>query len=114
MFFPSNPRHHGHLAHQFTGCQILLPEKVSRPAIWSWLAALPKSVIRAKALVSTPDEPDIRRLFERVGEELMADPLEVPVSPRVPSSAILIGPDMDPQEILASARRILGSGCSMP
>lgn len=113
LLFPMNRKHHGHLAHQFTGCQILLPEKVSRPSIWSWLADLPLSVIRAKALASTPDEPDIRRLFERVGTELMGDPLEVPISPRVPSSAILIGPDIDPPEILYSARRILGPQCLM-
>lgn len=114
LLFPNNSKHHGHLAHQFTGCQILLPETVRRDDLWAWLASLPRNVIRAKALISTPDEPDIRRLFERVGIELMADPLKVPISPRVPSSAILIGPDLDPEEILASAKRILGSECHIP
>ncbi|MBG7607343.1 MAG: GTP-binding protein [Verrucomicrobia bacterium] len=114
FLFPKEKNHHTHLAHSFTGCQILLPDVLSRSVMWEWLAALPECVIRAKALVSTPDEPGIRRLFERVGNELMADPLEVPISPRVPSSAILIGPDLDPEEILASAHRILGETCTCP
>ncbi|MFD2255213.1 CobW family GTP-binding protein [Luteolibacter algae] len=112
--FELKAKRHGHLVHQFTGCQILLPEKVRRDDLWAWLAALPKNVIRAKALVSIQNEPDIRRLFERVGTELMADPLEVPISPRVPSSAILIGSDLHPQEIISSAKRILGAECHMP
>lgn len=113
VLFPK-PKKHTHLTHAFTGCQILIPEQVSRNTIWEWLAALPAGVIRAKALISTADEPGIRRLYERVGTELMADPLEVPISPRVPSSAILIGPDLKPSEILSSAKRILGETCIIP
>ncbi len=101
-------------AHQFTGCQILLPNRLKRSSVWSWLAALPPSVIRAKALVSDHNEPDIRRLFERVGLEIMADPLEVPISPSVPASAILIGPSLDPPAILKTTRRELGAECRIP
>lgn len=105
----------GHAStHQFTGCQILLPNCLSSTAIWSWLAALPASVIRAKALVATDDEPEIRRLFERVGLEIMGDPFEVPISPRVPASAILIGPDLDPAALLEITRRELGAECDLP
>ena len=100
-------------AHQFTGCQILLPNRLRRSSVWSWLAALPPSVIRAKALVTTEDEPGVRRLFERVGLEIMADPLEVSISPRVPASAILIGPSLDPDELLEITRRELGSQCAL-
>ncbi len=101
-------------AHQFTGCQILLPDRLQRIAVWSWLAALPHSVIRAKALVTAQDEPDTRRLFERVGLEIMGDPLEVPISPRVPASAILIGPSLDPAALLEITRRELGAECRIP
>ena len=101
-------------AHQFTGCQILLPDRLQRIAVWSWLAALPPSVIRAKALVTAHDEPDARRLFERVGLEIMGDPREVPISPRVPASAILIGPSLDPAALLEITRRELGSQCALP
>lgn len=105
----------GHrIAHEFTGCQILLPSKVGRDAMWRFLAALPAGVLRAKALVTVIREPGVRRLFERVGTELMGDPLEVPISDRVPSSAICIGPDLDPGILLESARREFGRACQLP
>lgn len=105
----------GHrIAHEFTGCQILLPPKVGRDAMWRFLAALPPGVLRAKALVTVHDEPGVRRLFERVGTELMGDPLPVPISDRVPSSAICIGPDLDPGILLANARREFGRACKLP
>jgi G3E family GTPase len=107
------PKYGQTIAHQFTGCQILLPDRLSRIAVWSWLAELPRSVIRAKALVTPEDEPGVRRLFERVGQETMGDPLEVPISPRVPPSAILIGPSLDPGALLEISRKHLGNHCSL-
>ncbi len=105
----------GHrIAHEFTGCQILLPSDVGRDAMWRFLAALPAGVLRAKALVTVLGEPGVRRLFERVGTELMGDPLEVPISDRVPSSAICIGPDLDPAALLGIARREFGRACQLP
>ena len=105
----------GHrIAHEFTGCQILLPSKVGRDAMWRFLAALPAGVLRAKALVTVIGEPGVRRLFERVGAELMGDPLQVPISDRVPSSAICIGPDLDPAALLETARREFGRACQLP
>lgn len=105
----------GHrIAHEFTGCQILLPSEVGRDAMWRFLAALPAGVLRAKALVTVIGEPGVRRLFERVGTELMGDPLEVPISDRVPSSAICIGPDLDPAALLGIARREFGRACQLP
>ncbi len=101
------------LAHEFTGCQIFLPTPVKREAMWAWLAALPPDVIRAKALVTVVGEPGVRRLFERVGLELMGDPLEVPISQKVPATGICIGPDLDPIEILALAIREFGAECSL-
>lgn len=105
----------GHrLAHEFTGCQILLPVRVRREAMWRFLAALPTGVLRAKALATVDDEPGVRRLFERVGTELMGDPLVVPLSDRVPSSVICIGPDLDPAMLLKIARREFGRACRFP
>jgi G3E family GTPase len=104
---PSPIRGH-HLAHEFTGCQVALPEKVSREAMWRFLAALPPSVLRAKALASVIGEEGKRRLFERVGMELIADPLEVNFSSKVGASAVLIGPDLNPAELEEIARQELG------
>lgn len=105
----------GHrIAHEFTGCQILLPSQVGRDAMWRFLAALPAGVLRAKALVTVRGEPGTRRLFERVGGELTGDPLPVPISDRVPSSAICIGPDLDPAALLEGARREFGGTCQLP
>lgn len=112
---PVLPDFAGHrIAHEFTGCQILLPSDVGRDAMWRFLAALPAGVLRAKALVTVIGEPGVRRLFERVGTELMGDPLEMPISDRVPSSAICIGPDLDPAALLGIARREFGRACQLP
>jgi len=107
----SQSRHH--LAHEFTGCQILLPEPLPTHHIIAWLAGLPDFVVRAKALALTTEIPDYRLLFERVGTEVSPEPFRVPIRDTVPSSAILIGPDLDPSELLDSARRILGPQCSL-
>jgi G3E family GTPase len=109
------PRLHDrhHLAHEFTGCQILLPDPLPAVRIFAWLASLPDSVIRAKALSRTTDQPDARYLFERVGTEICSDPLRVPIRDHVPSSAILIGADLEPEALLGNAREILGSSCSL-
>lgn len=102
-----------HLAHEFTGCQILLPEPLKATDLFAWLAALPDSVIRAKALVRTTEIPDYRMLFERVGTEISPEPFRVPIRDTVPSSAILIGPDLNPPELLETTRRILDPACSL-
>lgn len=103
------PHHHGHhLAHAFTGCQILLPPRVHQKTILGWLAALPDTVYRAKALVSLVDTPDVRHLFERVASDIMPHPLAVEISPRVPPSAILIGPKLDPAALLSLSQDHFG------
>ncbi|MEM0895893.1 MAG: GTP-binding protein [Verrucomicrobiota bacterium] len=106
---PTDPRHR--LAHEFTGCQILIPEPQRPQRLLSWLAELPRPVIRAKALTRTADEPDVRHLFERVGSEVCPVPIRVPISDRVPASVILIGADLDPDSLLQSARNQLGKTC---
>ena len=102
-----------HLAHQFTGCQILLADPLPAVRLIAWLASLPGEVIRAKALARTTNSTGERHLFERVGTEVCPNPLPVPIRDRVPSSAILIGPTLDPDALLASARHALGPDCSL-
>ncbi|MBB5350317.1 G3E family GTPase [Haloferula luteola] len=105
----------GHpLAHAFTGCQILLPREVDPDPLRAFLRHLPLGVLRAKALVTLRSEPDRRKLFERVAADITPEPLDVPFSDRVPSSAICIGPDLDPLELLSLARPILGPDCQLP
>ena len=104
-----DPRHR--LAHEFTGCQILLPEPLDALQLVAWLATLPDSVVRAKALVRTLDQPRFRQLFERVGGDVCPDPIRVPIADRVPTSAILIGADLHPKALLESARCRLGESC---
>jgi len=101
------------LAHEFTGCQILLPEPLPSANLRSWLLDLPESVIRAKALVRTVEHPDARYLFERVGRDLSPNPLRVAISERVPASAIMIGADLEPSVLLEAARRQLDENCKM-
>jgi len=111
---PAIPTHGHHLAHAFTGCQILLPPRVREMTMLAWLNALPDSVYRAKALVSLVDSPEVRHLFERVSMDVMPHPLEVPISPRVPPSAILIGPKLDSAELLEISRTHFGPMAKFP
>jgi G3E family GTPase len=109
------PHRNGHhLAHAFTGCQILLPPRVREKTILGWLAALPDSVYRAKALVSLIDSPEVRHLFERVAGDIMPNPLEVPITQRVPPSAILIGPRLDPAGLLELSHQHFGPLAKFP
>lgn len=90
---------HHHKTHEFTSCQILLPVEVPEDAIRDWLASLPSGVIRAKALVAIYEDPNSRYLFERVGSEVEKDAQKVDLGKNVPNSAILIGPDLDIEEL---------------
>jgi G3E family GTPase len=103
-----------HLSHSFTGCQILLPAFVQASSLTDWLRALPQNVVRVKALVTTPEKPDLRQLFERVGIDFLPDPIDVPISGKVPPSAICIGPKLDPQELLRLASIYFGFGVALP
>lgn len=109
------PRRSGHhLAHAFTGCQILLPPRVRKQTVLGWLAALPDSVYRAKALVSLVDSPEVCHLFERVAGDIMPNPLEVPISPRVPPAAVLIGPSLNPTALLEISHQHFGLLAKFP
>ena len=110
----AKPRKRGHhLAHSFTGCQVLLPAVVKRGQVNDWLVSLPETVFRVKALVTLAEQPGCRHLFERVGD-FIPDPSEVPISEKVPPSAILIGPKLEPEELLRQAQECFGPSVSIP
>ncbi|MFC5051127.1 GTP-binding protein [Rubritalea spongiae] len=93
-----SPYHH--LSHQFTACQIQILERVEHNDILKWLEALPEQVMRAKALLDLKDDTEKRYLYERIGSHIPKTPYPVPIRGTVPSSAILIGPDLDPEALL--------------
>lgn len=99
------------IAHEFTGCNLILPQAVDSRRIQPWLNALPETVVRAKALLIHDDEPDCRYLYERVGQEVSPWPLTVRSLGKVPCSALFIGPDLDPEAILAQTRELLHPAC---
>ncbi len=106
---------HAHpLTHAFNSSRIHIPGLISRDALWAWLHMLPSQVIRTKALVTLRESPDVRHLFERVGTDEILPPLEVPISDKVPSSAIFIGSGIDPAAILHLARTHLKPTCYIP
>lgn len=99
-----NPEHQ--LAHEFTACQFLLPEPIDPDLITAWFKSLPENVMRAKALV-TPDNQEKRLLFERIGMQMPPKPYSVSIRNTVPSSAVLIGPDLDLQQLLQQAQEVV-------
>ena len=110
------PHLHGkhHLAHEFTGCNIVFPVAVDGKDIMIWLEQLPESVIRAKALITITSDPDCRFLYERVGMKVSPNPIPVPKITKVPCSGLFIGPDLDPEEILQMTRELLHPDCYFP
>ena len=87
------------LSHTFAGCQIRLPQKVRTVSINRVLQKLPNWVLRAKALVKLLEEPGCRWLFERVGSDLIPQPLPVHGITRAGSSLVCIGPQLNTQEL---------------
>ncbi len=83
------------LSHQVRGCEIPLPPKVRRAGIEQLLMNLPDSVLRAKALVKTVEDPGSQWLFERCGREVSPSPLPVPAGTRIPSSLLCMGMNLD-------------------
>lgn len=102
------------LAHEFTGCSIILPEPVDSSRITTWLEKLPASVIRAKALVSVDADATHRYLYERVGEVVSPNPITVRSVKKVPCSGIFVGAELDPEEILRLTQEHLHPDCYFP
>ncbi len=87
-------------AHEFTACKIMLPDSAPEARVREWLAKLPEGVIRAKVLIGIDEKPQYRYLLERVNMEVSKYIQKVTLdSVRVPNSAILIGPDINPGEL---------------
>ena len=61
--------------------------------------SLPNWVIRAKALVRIVDKTGFRWLFEKVGNELIQNPIPTYELPSTPSSLMCIGPKLDPDKL---------------
>ena len=87
------------VSHRFTGCQFPLPDKVENKAMVRLMNSLPPWVLRAKALVSILDKPEYRWLFEKVGAELIQNPIPIYELPDTPSSLMCIGPKLAPDKI---------------
>ena len=102
------------LAHEFTGCSIIIPVVIDESSVKEWLDQLPTSVVRVKALVTLSSEPDCRYLFERVGMITSPHPFRIPRISKVPCSAIFIGADLDPEELLELTQRLLHPDCHFP
>jgi len=103
------------LAHEFTGCQIIIPEPIEASRIKGWLERLPESVIRAKALLTLSTDIDRRYLYERVGQTISPDPISAQTNnTKAPCSAIFIGAELDPKELLQLTREYLHSECHFP
>lgn len=100
------------LSHKIECMRFSLPSKVRRVGIERLLAELPTTVLRAKALVKTVDEPGTRWLFERAGTEVAADPLPAPGFTEFPSSLMCVGVGLESPGIRASIRREFGFDAS--
>lgn len=109
-----NIHHRHHVAHEFTGCNIVFPDPIDESKITPWLEQLPPSVIRTKALLTLRSAPDRRHLYERVGMEVSPRPIPVRSISRVPCSALFIGPDLNPSEILEFTQKNLHPNCHFP
>lgn len=94
------PHHRHHVAHEFTGCNIVFPEAVEEVRVFEWLRALPDEIIRVKVLLKLKSDRQSRFLYERVSGEVSPAPIPVREIARVPCSGIFIGPTLDPDEIL--------------
>lgn len=103
-----------HLAHEFTGCQILVPEQVEESCVLDWLEKLPESVIRAKALLTLNTDTERRYLYERVGQVVSPQPTGTRVIGKTPCSGIFIGAEIDPEQILSLTKEYLHPNCHFP
>jgi len=95
---------HHRRTHEFNSCMILMPEVVTREQVKEWLTQLPDEVIRAKVIVGIKGSPD-RYLFERVEAEVSPYIQRVSLGSNVKNSAILIGPNLNPESLARNARQ---------
>jgi G3E family GTPase len=86
---------HGHDAHHFASCEILLPEILERKAFEALMEDLPEEVLRAKGLVVFADAPGEFFVFQKVGLDDETRLFPVGREPRVKTPLLLlIGPSL--------------------
>lgn len=96
------------LSHRFTGCQIALPGRFRREQIIRFLESLPAVVVRAKVLVKIKEDPGVRWLFERTGQDPAGPPQKVDVVSKASPSLICIGPGLEPDLIREMVKNSFG------
>lgn len=87
------------LSHRFSGYTVPLPHTVSSSAMKQLMDMIPDWVLRAKALVTMPENPSSRWLFEKVGKETIPNPMAIHDLPNTPSSLMCIGPKLNPEKL---------------
>jgi len=107
-----NERHQ--VSHAFTGCQILFPAPVDLSRVLPWLGEIPNSVVRAKALLSVESDDEYRYMYQRVADVVSPSPIKVKGNKESPNSAIFIGSDLNPEEIINICKEHLSQTCHFP
>jgi len=110
---PANTGYDHSISHEFTSCQVFLPASVKSFKIAKWLKLLPENVMRAKVLYRESFQEGHRLLRERVGMELSRKDIKVPLHSTVRNSAILIGPELAPDTLLAQAQEMIHASCEL-
>ncbi len=90
---------HHQQTHSIHSCKILLPKHASEQQVKAWLNSLPANILRVKALIGVEGKPEHRYLFERIGLQVSPYSQRVKLGPKGEYSAILIGPDLDIEEL---------------
>lgn len=99
-----------HAAHHFASMQIDLPQTVSRRSLTAFLDGLPHEVIRVKGLARLSESPDEYHVFQRV-DDGATQWLPIGQTTRLSRPvAVLIGPGIEGEQILARAAEIFGAG----
>jgi len=90
---PSTP--HDHDSHHFASLNLQLPEQVDRTLFMQLLDGLPEQVVRAKGVVRFQDEPENKRMFQRVETEIEISPFTLKNADDVAPVLVLVGPGLD-------------------
>ena len=77
----------------------MLPRHSTEQQVITWLNNLPANIIRVKALIGVEGKPEHRYLFERVGMKVSPYSQRVKLGQDGEYSAILIGPDLELEEL---------------
>lgn len=98
---------HAVLAHGFTSIELNLPRDLTPQQVLDWLELLPDEVLRVKGLTQLRGESDAFCSFQRVGRVPELARYPVAGRSRVTSGAILIGPNLDADDMVRLAERAL-------